>query len=147
MREHLFRGFHPDKNGNVKIKFNGRNVTGKWVEGDYAHPNNICFEEIGYDETLKQDKVPIWNDCNVLPETVCEYTGHSDLRGNKIFEGDIVQLAGEDEFFAVEWDHETARYVFEGDGWLCDFDNYYDSDILVVGNVYENPEFLEGQNG
>ena len=33
MREILYRGFHPDKNGTTEITLNGGKIKGEWVEG------------------------------------------------------------------------------------------------------------------
>ncbi len=142
MREILFRGFHPDENGIMEITLNGEKIKGEWVEGDFSHPHNICNETLGYDEITKQDNVPIWNDFNVMPETVGQFTGLTDKNGKKIFEGDIVAADGYRDAVCFEdgYFHPMGSYVARS-GFMYD-----NSDYEVVGNIFENPERLGGGN-
>lgn len=129
-REILFRGKRKDN--------------GEWVEGYY--------EELpAYDGTTTPKIVTPAKDTDdynrwsfVLPDTVGEYTGLRDKNGRKIFEGDIVDILTENEEIGViKWDNDTARFVIESDGFFSDFDNYYGTDLEIIGNIYDNPELLE----
>lgn len=62
----------------------------------------------------------------------------------KLFEGDIVTIDREDGYFIVEWDEDTARFVMNGDGITVDFDNYWSWQTEVVGNKWDNPDYLGG---
>lgn len=127
MREILFRG---------KCK-----NSGEWVVGDFCHPCNICYETIGYDEQLKQDNVPIWNDEAVAPETVGQYTGLTDKNGKKIFDGDIVRYDNGTGYIAWS-DYNAAWMCVEEKGEYREwFSNM--SEIEIIGNIYDNPELLE----
>ena len=79
----------------------------------------------------------------VRKETVGQYTGLHDKNGKEIYEGDIVYVVSEDENAFILWDEETARYIIQFNGWCADFDNYYDKELEVIGNIYDNPDLLE----
>nr|DAM10597.1 MAG TPA: YopX protein [Caudoviricetes sp.] len=78
----------------------------------------------------------------VIPETIGQYTGLADKNGTKIFEGDIVLLKGDEEPYQVAFD-ESCFQVY-GNSICHVMDNFYDHDIEVIGNIYDNPELLEG---
>ena len=61
----------------------------------------------------------------------------------EIYEKDIVLIYGEDEYFVVEWDNDTARFVMNSETLTVDFDNYWGYQVEVIGNVYENADLLK----
>lgn len=115
MREILFRG---------KDDSNGKWIFGYLVDakhiGDWVTSNPVC------------------------PETVGQFTGVTDKKGVKIFEGDIVNgydavgfLKGSD---VVSWDTIFSGWRF-GKNTL--YGSKYISKYEVVGNIHDNPELLE----
>ena len=87
-----------------------------------------------------------WN--RVDENTICQYTGLTDKNGKKIWENDVVNCPLEECCGKVIWNENEALFAFTvlcEDGmfeeeYLYDFENY----IEVIGNVFDNPELLEG---
>ena len=144
MREILFRGKRTDN--------------GEWVKGDLIHRKVWGHEVIII--RVSDGGFDCYEEYEVIPETVGQYTGLKDKNGKKIFEGDIVRLT--DEHNEMEW---TAVVVFgnpNGDynwGWQLNAIEEFDGnkDILlwadmeesgayceIIGNVHDNQELMEG---
>ncbi|MGG3884330.1 YopX family protein [Brevibacillus panacihumi] len=80
-----------------------------------------------------------------------QFTGLCDKNGKEIFEEDILETRDDDGSFYLKviYDEEYARYWFvdEADNGYCYAPDEFDRDeILVIGNIYENPELLEVGN-
>ena len=150
MREILFRG--------------KRYSDGEWVEGSLlAWPDGsteMCYDNPeSDDESLKSI---------VYPETVGQYTGLTDKNGKKIFEGDVLSYDFVGEGFVTGEADIPQRDIFvvtwrdgKWDGWqmwermtdherealgFCDGDSINSKEcrkMEVIGNIHDNPEFLE----
>ena len=79
---------------NREILFRGKRIdTGEWIYGDVQQ--NVDAVKIRDQEQSIQRIVKSFV---VIPETVGQYTGLTDIHGVKIFEGDIIE-AHLDELF------------------------------------------------
>lgn len=99
----------------------------------------------GYLFNIEGEKAWIWNGIphEVLTDTVGQYTGVKDFKGEHIWEGDIVQYDCSDKVIIgkVAW----CSFFFE-----VDVKNGAESYALtsfcrVIGNIHDNPELLEGE--
>ena len=117
-----------------EIKFRAK-LIGKW---NIRKSNEWIFFDLKLmDEKLRRFPID-WN-------TVCEFTGLLDKDGKEIYEGDVLGYPKEEggyEYYEVRWVKNGWMTV-----WLSylgkEVTNYLDSDYVVLGNIYENPELLK----
>ena len=132
-REILFRGKH------IHAMDGNEHLNGTWVHGYLSDKDYI------YDKSLKGEFL-------VDEDTICQYTGLTDKNGKKIFEGDIVrygEVCGEVKFGLHESNWQIGKYnqgffvTFPKEYLLRNELSYWRNKIVVVGNVFDNPELLE----
>lgn len=137
MREILFRG--------------KRAVNEKWVYGSLLIQTG---ERINKDE-LTPDEYRILG-CRgenylVNPKTVGQYTGLRDKNGTRIFEGDVIRIEFQQDFYIgkICWADDFLGWVVKFlDGTTpetMELINFYNTKYVeVIGNIHDNPELLEG---
>jgi hypothetical protein len=72
-------------------------------------------------------------------------TGRVDRNGKEIFEGDIVSRKYPNGCFKsgdIWWNESAARFYVNSDYGL-EWDICCSGELMVVGNIYENPELLK----
>lgn len=133
MREILFRGKRTDN--------------GEWVYG-YVNETTVCGASGSKIATVinKKPRKPYDDDWwEIDPSTVGQYTGMDDRNDTKIFEGDIVEgnWLGEISRYQICYDKGLASFIgLRGIGYTT---FTYDLDEFeIIGNVYDNPELLKG---
>lgn len=93
--------------------------------------------------------------------TLMQYTGLHDKNGREIYEGDVVRVQETmdggrivclEALASVIWNGERGCWGCDGEfeGHLADYAfgtvlNFMGNVCEVVGNIYENPELLEGK--
>lgn len=123
-----------------EILFRGKRVNnGEWVEGSLLRRTPLIATYASNDTSI-----PGYI-CEVIPESVGEYTGLRDKNGKKIFEHDIVRIAvcGTYDNYVISYDKENARFVVGDTGFA--FWSYISTKIEVIGNIHDNPELLKGE--
>ena len=137
---------------NMGLHRGKRTDNDEWINGYYVHLYDHKGNEShriypGYAETDCGDFYPDWFE--VDPETVGQYTGHTDMKRKKIFEGDIIQRY-KTEFnpprkyknpYVVHIKDEFPRTVEE---YYSAFEHFTERiGYEVVGNIHDNPELLQ----
>lgn len=119
MREILFRGKRIDN--------------GEWVDGSLfvdkkKEKHEILVGYVNYRVGWEID-----------PNTIGQFVGLLDRNGNKIFEGDILNVDG--EIYACRWDDgnfEIGLVNNEESFGIA----YATLNMKVIGNIHDNPELL-----
>lgn len=140
MREILFRG--------------KREANSDWVYGSFIP--DLC--EVYYGDKLngfikpfgktKEERLMV----KVDRKTVGQYTGLTDKNGTKIFEGDILEGDLEDNLDpGAKW---RSVVVWGKFGWNCKgghvslpIDEFDIKEGEVIGNIHDNPELMEVNDG
>lgn len=141
------------------ILFRGKRIdNGEWVYGDLL---SIPTEN----KTNIIEKDPYGINYKVIPETIGQYTGLTDKNGKKIFEGDLLRFPPKNEwektnfeFYEVFYHDNNCcnshvgfqfnRIHFHGalcgkDIGFAKFRPEYTQKMIIIGNIYDNPELLE----
>lgn len=139
-----------------EILFRGKTEDGKWVEGVFI-PD--CLESLKGIEVhwgfikrhwiVEEDNDVKSETVEVARETVGQFTGLLDANGEKIFEGDIVEIYGRN--FIVRFEKSRGGWFpfASGDGCGCCEDETYEPssdgtvECDVIGNIHDNPELVE----
>lgn len=76
----------------------------------------------------------------IEPETVGQFTGQRDKKGNRIFEGDLVRSGN--DVYKVCYNEKYGRFAYTKPNVI--FAGFCLRDSEVVGNIYDNPEMMKG---
>ncbi len=132
-----------------EIEFRGKTGTTKkseWVYGYYYKVKSFFDNESAdYITAIKSNHL---TDFSVNEETIGQYTGMKDINGIEIYEGDIVAEKGHyvnsDRLLyqKIQWKDNYACWL-RGEYQRLTPKNIERYKIVVIGNIYDNPELLK----
>lgn len=146
---------------NNRYIFRGkRKDNGEWIDGNLVYSQTTTRGVITEIYTLEMTY-------EVIPETVGQCTGLKDKNGKLIFEGDVLKgfsypflSDGEYNYYAiVVWFENSpafgtctvknpqAKVRGISDGDTNYMDDWNSNDWEVIGNIHDNKDLLEAQNG
>lgn len=132
-----------------EILFKAKTINGDWVEGVPLSYGDGVF--VFTDGMSRKDSEKIFaKNHEVIPQTVCQFTGLLDKNGKKIFEGDIV-IHGKGKFI-IKYFKEFGMFCIAKslqDEKPCGhrgsstnyspyiLSNHYQKRMEVIGNIHD----------
>ena len=138
MREILFKAKRKDNS--------------EWVEGNLiTNERNENQKYIGYIFDERNGVIEDFDIVEVVPDTLCQYTGLKDKNGKKIWENDIIKTSqyGVDNGDGRNFAGFDIFSISFSEGSFClmnkwrRFNLRLQRDMEVIGNIFDNPELLE----
>ena len=127
------------------IKFRGKSIDGKeWLYGDLVSSADkkrfaiLVNNKESYDE------------CEVVPETIGQFSGLYDCNKKEIYEGDILKWINGKMYVIKFWlgmfyaSVEECNEGFLGGFPLHAFTEFEEGKCEIVGNIYDNTKLLKG---
>lgn len=129
-----------------KYLYRGKRIdNGEWVQG-YLY----CIWEKRYILWGMTNDIP--NMVEVEPSTICQCIGYKDKNSKLIYENDIAKddkgnlykAFWQDNHYQFSWMCVKSEKLPIGTKW--NFDCFMGCEMEVIGNVFDNPELLDGGN-
>lgn len=126
---------------NREIKFRAWNKKEKYMEPVddlQMFSNQLSIGMLSKDYFLGKDDVELM-----------QYTGLHDKNGKEIYEGDILRIIVNnniEKICAVEFKNGIFGVMFSKQRELTAFPHFYNTTFEIIGNIYDNPELLGGED-
>lgn len=149
MRKILFKGFAPNNDGKQIIALNGKDYRGDWVEGfvlkltetrwaitDYypVNPHSGAFANKRFNTGDMIIKL-----YEIIPQTLCQFTGIKDRNGTEIWEGDIVRYPCGAEY-EIFYDDEMMSFRLKNGTDIHSLEIESNFELEVIGNIHDKEE-------
>lgn len=133
-----------------EILFKAKRVdNGEWVEGYYWKRHDFLENEEHL--IFHVDSHTVWEYAEIIPETLCQFTGPCDKNGKRIWENDVVWLVcdGKEHIYQIVWDN--SELDFKATKGEENYGTNYEyllccDEIEVIGNIFDNPELLQEEH-
>ena len=129
---YLFKG----KTAQIVGTYNNGVENGVWVHG------NLRFNAGKYTIFQFEFERADYVEYEIDPDTICQCTGLKDKNGNLIWENDIINAISpnpDGELICVD------SIVVNVIDYNLMLNLYYADELECVGNIFDNPELLEGE--
>lgn len=121
-----------------EIKFRGRDIcTGEWLYGDLRQRAGYLpsiIRSFCNNGKLDYCETPIHRD------SLGQFTGLYDKRGNEIYEGDILSEIETNKKVVVTY--EAPMFCYTDNDFGYKFLNLPEN-FVIIGNIHDNPELLK----
>ena len=124
-----------------------------WVEGYYAMMGkedlvrHYIVQNCALTGLFEEPEDNMYfNDVEIDPDTLCQYTGLKDKNGNRIWENDIVEDKRFNGFYKIVFRVRDGGWYVENikSGALFRIIERTSCQYERCGNIFDNPELLKG---
>ena len=125
-----------------QIKFRGkRKKTGEWAYGDLVRNVEGAFAIV---PPFQMNITMYNNNYEVIPESIGQFTGFLDKKGNEIYEGDMLGWWNYDASFIPETVLFYDGCFMIKDDYSIDSISTIDTSLrIVIGNIHDKPGLLK----
>lgn len=119
-----------------EILFRGRDIANNWHYGDIEYFTDDFIKIVNHSNHEYGKKIE--------NNTVGQYIGLADTKGNKIFEGDIVKFDNGTAIGFVSWNNPNFMFIIKAkrNNFIFYSEMKYFRDYEIIGNIYDNPELI-----
>lgn len=117
---------------------------GEWVEGNLiTNERNENQKYIGYIFDERNGVIEDFDLVEVIPATLCQFTGLTDKNGKKIWENDIAHIrsSGLSGYGVIKY--QNGKLVLVDEKRKRTYSLYGEWKIRKDGNIFDNAELLE----
>lgn len=119
------------------IKFKAKRLdNGEWIEGEISHFENTIW-------IVPIHHKPFHSGCaEVAPDTICQFIGLKDCKGNEIWEHDLLQSQETKAIYEVVWNQGNTSFSLVNTECPVLYPNTLGSmlrnrSLKVVGNKFD----------
>ena len=119
------------------------------VNNQMLDVQELNFEDCFYGgyTTVRTTMYSDYFDIREIP--IMQYTGLHDKNGKEIYEGDIVRIIVNnniEKICKVEFKNGIFGVMFSKNKDLTAFPHFCNTTFEIIGNIYDNPELLGGED-
>lgn len=98
-----------------------------------------------------------WEDYEVIPDTIGQFTGMYDMNEREIYEGDIIKwidpyyesdtgyTINRETISCIKFDYGEFMLSTAPSYGLCDVFDMCVGEPIIIGNIHDNPELMKGE--
>ena len=128
-----------------EILFKGKTFSNEWVIGDGYFSDET--KRIIAKNCRNFGESDITSYFEVIAESVGQFTGLTDKKGVKIFEGDIIKVDIFSKPYLISFGKSEklgACFCVQSHNSITFLTKNWSGTSEVIGNIHDNPEMLEG---
>lgn len=124
--------------------YRGKGMDGEWYFGSLIHTTlGNTKTWISWSARGNGGWFNLMSRVYVKPDTVGQFIGRTDKKGNPIFEGDILRCYDKLDGIVFDGYVEYGNCSFRINSGFITHYRWMDYEVEVLGNIYDHPQLLE----